>query len=720
MIAINKPLKFRIILLFLSLSFSFLSSLEQCQWQSIYCDQDCPGSWIVLESEPENFRKSQMNVQVAKQRFDFKKKIMSGEDLEIIGKSVWIRAKQTECEYESSARSWILQGPVLAQIHDIYLEGQSALYEQNNEFFQAKNIEFFFKKYHLYGTASSVSKTDRIITFTDLKTTQCPPQHQSWSVRMDSMTYDEETDSLVIAHPGLFIHDYQIWHMNEFSFQGVRAKHHLENIPKLHIETHSGVSLQLPIVWTKENESIALIPEVNTKQGLGIGAVILKNNVYAKGFFQFMSRDQHVDDLSWMVSAASQNTFYKGSYGYQMALVSDSNFGYRYPGAIDFWENLYLVNYGWVAKETEVGKFTLSTEKLYRSQEARDPQYEVIEYLGRADWSKRDDVQLNAGADIIYRHHDQAYHRIRWAADYDLGSYRGFSSRLSAYPLEGIYTGAFLWAGKTNIYVTKIGMFECALTGSLANKEAAPLLLDTIAQPISSDFLQNAQWHSGLDWNSQGVWVTPQWTVDFAQDFQSVLSIAYALDRPTQPWESAQQPYLTPFRDVDRFSPVSLRLLGRRWSGEMLYDVLRGECVTAQWGRSIDFPQSVVDLRVFYHKYYPMDRLSQSVQSVAQCQYQYQLKTAGPWNVEWGTTWDCIPIQLSVASFAVAYDECCWKSHIKASTSRQYDPDTQATQWHYKVGIGLEIYALGMLDPKINPWAFGDSSVKRFLTKNNY
>ena len=56
---------------------TYLTASELFSWQSEQCDQECPGEWIITEEEPEFFRKKQMQINVFKQRFDFKKKIMT-------------------------------------------------------------------------------------------------------------------------------------------------------------------------------------------------------------------------------------------------------------------------------------------------------------------------------------------------------------------------------------------------------------------------------------------------------------------------------------------------------------------------------------------------------------------------------------------------------------------------------------------------------------------
>ncbi len=693
--------------------------LEAFKWQPDQCEQECPGSWVVTDQTPRGFHKPQITVSVSKQRFDLKKKLMSAEDLEMVGKSLWVRANKTQFEYESSSKRWALKGPVLAWINDLYLEGESAIYDQNEEYFEAKNIEFFFQKYNFHGTASSLSKQENLIEIIDLKTSQCPPSHQSWSFRFASMTYNTQSDQLVLYDPGLFIYNYQIFHIDQFAFDGLRAKHQLENIPRLHIETNSGIALQLPIVWTKTEETVALVPEVNTKQGLGIGTAISKNKVHAKGFLQIMPF-QNTEQTSWMGSIRSEQITSHFSYGYRGSLVSDPAFCYRYPGVIDFWEDLYLVNYGWMSKETEFGKITLSTEKLYRSQEARENTYEVIEYLGRTDWSHNGPIRLNVGADIIHRYNDQTYQRIRWQSEYDLGAQRGFQLRLSSYPLNGTYAGALVWATKTYPYRTPVGKWELFFSGSLANQQIAPLLLDTIAQPIGPDFLFNGQWHTGLDWTSSGSWIAPKWTIDLTPKLQAEISIAYALSSPSQPWDAPDQPYLTLFREQERFSPLSVRIMAEHSNGEFLWDLDRGECVMAQWRRSVTFEESVIDLLVFYHQYYPMDRLSQNVESVAQFGYQYHSQVEGPWQVDWNVKWDLIPIKVACAQISLVYDDCCWEFSLKGGADRQYDPNTSLTEWHYSLGVGFEIYALGMLDSKKNPWTASEKPSKRFVSKNNY
>jgi hypothetical protein len=720
--SMNKKIKFKIKVLsviFGSALCSQVLGLEHFNWQPDQCNRECPGSWVITERPPLAFYRPQITVAVAKQRFDFKKKLMSGDDLEIVGKSLWIRAKKTQFEYESSSMRWALKGPVLAWINDLYLEGESAIYDQKREYFEAKNIEFFFQKYNFYGTACSISRQNNFIEIVDLKTSQCPPSHQSWSFRISSMTYDTQADTLVLYKPGLFIYDYEILHIDHFAFDGLRAKNRLENIPRLHIETNSGIALQFPMVWTKKEETLALVPEVNTKQGIGMGVAISKDKVHAKGFVQLMPF-QKSEESSWMGSITSKQRNSNFSYGYRGALVSDPAFCYRYPGVVDFWEDLYLVNDGWISKETEFGKITLSTEKLYRSQEARENDYEVIEYLGRADWSHNGNIRVNAGADVIHRYNDQTYQRIRWQSEYDLGAQRGFELRLSAYPFDSTYAGALVWATKTYPYRTAVGQWELFFAGSFANEQAVPLLLDTIAQPIGPDFLMNGQWHTGLDWTSSGTWVTPKWTIDLTSRLQAALSIAYALKHPSQPWDAPAQPYLTPFRENDRFSPMSMRIMNERWNGELLWDLLRGECVMAQWGRSLAFEESVVELLIFYHEYYPMDRLSQTVQSVAQFGYQYHSNVEGPWQLDFNVRWDLIPIKISSAGISLVYDDCCWEFSLKAGADRQYDPNTSLVEWHYNLGVGLEIYALGMLDNTKNPWMASERPSRPFVSKNHY
>jgi len=679
---------------------------DKFYWVCAACDQKCPASWSIDERVPAGFSWNTLQIDVQKQRFDLKKKIMRGESIEIFGKSIWIRSPRTMFDYHPHSMRWSLSGPVLVHMPGVYLEADSAIFDQNDERFLGNELKFFLPKYALYGTATSCLLENKKLQIDDLTATQCDIIDPSWYMHIQKLEYDMDEDLLQLSDVGVFLWDYEIFYASEFVYQGLRSKRALESIPRIQIETQSGPALVWPILWTNEAEELEIIPQINFKNGISLGANVVKNNIHAKVFMQTIPFGNNPQE-SWMISVSSQqNDLESFNYGYQGSLVSDPNFCYRYPGAISFWQQLYLVNQGWIEKQTPLGLLRVSTEKLYRSEQAHQANYEVIEYLGRADWTSNDRLtRLNVGADLIHRYNDDCYVRTRLEGNtYVLDDFY-LKHRLSAYPIEEQFVGSLWWKVPLIEIHGGAGNLKIIAAGSLSEQTSTdPILLDVIAQPISYDFFVSPGWHQGLDWGSNGAWITPIWKMSLDENITSEVSCAMAIKSPSNPWSAAGQPYLTPFRDKHFLSPISIRVSGGSWDVATLYDTATNEWVRAEMMHNMYYSTKHIRSGIFYHKYYPLDRLSQQVQSVAQYYCLYENLPENPSKMRIEMTWDLIPIQIAQAKVSFGYEDCCWSWKVSGGVDKEYDPETNGSQWHYKFGFSIDFQALGMLKSKDSKW----------------
>jgi hypothetical protein len=153
---------------------------------------------------------------------------------------------------------------------------------------------------------------------------------------------------------------------------------------------------------------------------------------------------------------------------------------------------------------------------------------------------------------------------------------------------------------------------------------------------------------------------------------------------------------LTPFLQESRFSPLGLSVKGPSWDLQALFDFKSGQWVTSEWRRSFEAFNGLTHVGYYYHRYFPVDRLSYQTSKVAQCVIGYRSAETQPVVVNLETRFNLIPVKLERALLDIKYQHCCWSAGIKAAAMQQYDSDTQSMKWQYQLSFSVELLSTGL------------------------
>lgn len=657
----------------------------------------CQGSWVIPQLPPEALQPI-MSWEIAKQSFRLKEQVVDGQNVSVWGRGLAIQAPQALFRYAPlEEQYWHFSQGVSLLLQGFAAQTDQLEYYQAKGTLMAQETEFFLEKQEFYGQCRSLTLDDKKIMMQDLQLTSCPPEDKVWDLRSPGLVYDREQDVLTIEKPSLYVGDYALLTLPTMAFTGARAQHRLENLPRVSVATGAGMGISFPLLWTREQENIEVIPDINLKRGPGIGVNIEKNSVLTRGYLQLFPPSATAKRY-WMVEVISAGKHDNFSYAYQGSLMNDDDFAYKYPNMLLFEDRLYYVNRAWARHNIgRLGQVQFYGEKLFRTQEAREPGFEVIENTAHLQWDFQDNLLTSQwGFDHFYRYHDKSYFRgygeqhVYWHRD------RHWRFKLLQYPDENFGYGLSEAIMGTPQLDIGVGQFNLLFLGRLAADYGSSPLIDTIAQPLSFQSLSTLHWHQGRDWVSHGLQLTPQLTLDLNEDITACLQVSYALDRPTRPWIEESQPYLTPFRGHNRFSPVGIQVKGQQWEAQALFDGEHGEWVSSEWRRSLSLAQGQTQLGVYYHKYFPLDRLSRQTTKVAQFLLQHETDPLQPWIVKLETRFNLIPVKLERAILQFKYQHCCWNAGIKASAIRQYDCEDRVMKWQYRFNFSIELVGSGL------------------------
>lgn len=686
-------------LYFVICSTAFLSA-EPAFYYEAKQNQDClcQGSWSMLEL-PDKANQPIISWDISKQSFRLKERIVEGQNVSIWGRGLLIEALKASFRYAPLDKQyWHFSNGASILAKGIAIDTEEVHYYQSHNQLTALEAKFFIKDQGFFGECSSLEIDESKITMHGLQLTPCPPDDKVWDLRSSELSYDFETDALHIERPSLYFGDYALLTLPTMSFDGMRAQHRLENLPHVSVATQAGIGLSFPMLWTRAEESIEFAPEINLKRGPGIGVNIEKSHVLGRAYLQLVPPSETATRY-WMAEVVSADASDDFAYAYQGALINDDDFVYRYPHLLVFEERLYYVNRAWARYNLgAIGQVQAYGEKLYRSQEAREVGFEVIENTAHIEWdSHKDFLTSQWGSDIFYRYsNNKSYWRlygqqqIYWSQD------RQFTFKILQYPDESFGYGlSELFAGTPALDIG-VGKLSCLVLGRLSSDYGSSPLIDTSAQPLTFSSLSSLEWHQGRDWASSGLQLTPRLTLDLSDDITAHLQVSYAIDQPTQPWSAPTQPYLTPFRENNRFSPIGLDIQGRMWQAQALFDGEFGEWVTSEWRRYFYFGRGEAQVGAYFHRYFPMNRLSTDTQKVAQFLINYHSDPLQAWTMKTETRFNLIPVALERAQMYIKYQHCCWNAGVKATAMQQYDSDTNAMKWHYQLSVSMELVGNGL------------------------
>lgn len=696
-------------LFYLCLSGTFLSAQQPLFYWDSQQESDClcPGSWVVHQP-PESVDQPIVSWEIGKQSFNLKDSIVEGQQVAVWGQGYFIQAPFAHFHYAPpEAQHWdFYQGASLWARH-VIIDAAALEYQQYDQHLSASEVRFLIPAPKFWGKCASLDVDKKHWEMRDLRLTSCPPDNGSWDLRSPLLTYDLESDVLIIEKPTLQWGEYALLTLPDMSFDGVRAQHRLENLPKLSVATQAGIGISFPMLWTRQSESIEVIPEVNLKRGLGMGVNIQKSSVLARGFLQLLPPSDTANRY-WMMEVVSASKHDDFEYAYQGALISDEDFVYRYPHVLVFEEELYYMNRAWARHGLgEYGQIQFYGEKLYLSQEAREVGFEVIENTAHAQWDYHKNFLYSQwGVDNFFRYDDTSY--WRWYGQQEIYWHPEQQWRFSLieYPSENFGYGSFDVVQGTPWLDIGIGQLGILILGRSCESYGTSPLIDTTAQPLTFQSLSTLQWHQGRDWISHGLQITPRWKIDLSEDIVAEMCVSYAIDPPEQPWDAISQPYLTPFRDGDRFSPMGINIAGQMWEAQALFDGARWEWVTSEWRRHFYFGRGNASLGAYFHRYFPLDRLSSQTGEVAQLITRYSSDPQQRWGVDCETRFNLIPIKLSRTSLHLKYQHCCWNAGIKALAEQQYDSDTNGMKWQYHLSFNIELVGSGLSSDGIKERAF--------------
>lgn len=657
----------------------------------------CQGSWTMLEP-PEKASEPIISWDIAKQSFRLKESIVEGQNVKVWGRGLFIEAPKAAFRYAPLDKQyWHFSNGASIRAKGIAIDTAEVHYYQSHNELTASQAKFFIKDQGFFGECSSLELHDSTIIMHDLQLTPCPPDDKVWDLRSSELSYNFDADTLYIESPSLYFGDYALLTLPTMSFDGLRAEHRLENLPHISVATQAGVGLSFPMLWTRAEETIEVIPEINLKRGPGIGVNIEKNHVLGRAYLQLLPPSETATRY-WMAEIVSADQTDDFAYSYQGALVNDDDFVYRYPHLLVFEERLYYVNRAWARYNLgPIGQVQAYGEKLYRSQEARDVTFEVIENTAHIEWDSHKDFLISQwGSDLFYRYNDKSYWRIYGQQQAYWSQDRQFTFKVLQYPDENFGYGlSELVAGTSSVDIG-VGQLSCLILGRLSSDYGSSPLIDTTAQPLSFESLSSLQWHQGRDWVSNGLQITPRLSLELSDEITAHLQVSYAIDKPTQPWTEPTQPYLTPFRENNRFSPVGLNIQARMWEAQALFDGEFGEWVTSEWRRYFYFGRGEAQVGAYFHRYFPMNRLSTETQKVAQLLMNYHSDPMQAWTMKAETRFNLIPVALERAQLHIKYQHCCWNAGIKAAAMQQYDSETNAMKWQYQFGLSMELVGNGL------------------------
>ncbi len=672
---------------------AFVLAFQHIQWE---CGENksCVGEWSGLDA----FHSSQKNytLSIKKQRFHLKLKEMQGEDFLLESEHFFLSAPSALFLYDSNDRAWTFPEGLVGKFENFYWEADQALYFQKSHTVVAQDVQVLLVTTGFVGQAEDLEYSEDRIFLKNIEISQCSQKNPSWSLKAESLLYTGDDDLLVIRSPKIFFYDYQILSFEEFRFEKNQARHALRGVPSFSLATGSGLTLKNPRLWTYDDHKIEITPQINSKNGIGADLKIEKNNFFAEGFVQFGIFSDH-QPLSWLAKTAYSEKTGRVYFGYDAALVSDDQFYYRYPFLVSFWRDRYLPSRAWIDQKTDYGQFRIFSEKLQRTAQSKNTDTQVSEYLFQAQWTSNHKGSQSAGFDVIHRDDDEIYHRVKTCNSWFLGNQIDFSHGFSFYTREQAFNGFMHAHVPLYSLSTPIGDYHWFYVGQKSLRYGPQLGLDVIAQPITRDFLYNAHKHHGLDWSDDAHWVVSQWNIATNSIFDIETAIAWTWFSIDPPWEAPNQPYLTPFRDDDVFSPFSLRIFNAAVDFATLIDFKRSEIVYFAASAPVyrDSEQSVL-VTSLYHKYYPSNALSTDVSKVAQIQFGYSYRPPQSWFFESSQRYDLIQMQLEEADLSFGYEDCCWLARWQIDASKQYNPENGQIEWRYKAGMQFEFKSSGL------------------------
>jgi hypothetical protein len=661
-------------------------------------NQICHGYWHTTYPETQEWNDPNFFIELDQQHFNLKEKIMNAKNLSLVGRGMVLEAKGSSLHYEKDKMFWSLEGDVKFQTASIFIEADEVSFSQNNLSLVADNVHFVLLPQQLHGYAKHFQGTPDSFELSDVIYTQCPPDMNIWSIQSQRISYEAEPGLLVIERPELTAYESTILRGPTIRILKNKVTNRMVTIPNIKIASQGSLSVRMPMLFNQEHQSVEVIPELNFKYGPGLQTKLFKGPVFVNTFAQLFKFTK--DPLSWFMSIQSQEKKQDMIYHYQGSLVSDQDLVYRYPDLTPNVDMLYAVSRASLKKETSLGILQLYTEKLYRYQEARESNFEVIENLAHArlfDYQPKYLYQISG--DIFYRYGDKAYSRFLAKSTIFSKHALLFNIMLESYPSENFHKACFdgKWRSEPKLFSTRL-TGTLLLMGKIAASSGISPLLDTVAMPMHEESLDTLNWHHGSDWVSDGVVIGPrlQWII--AQDLLLKTAINYAVKKPIKPWISATQPYLTSFSGDYRFSPLSISLsFKERFLLSTMIDLVAQKYVYGQLDYSYQLKNAQGYLSILYHHYYPKDTLSYSTEKVTQLNWGYYTQTKDPWQFFIETGVNLIPIKIERFRIGWKYDHCCWESSLGFNCQKSFNPLTQLPKWNYAVTLKAEVRALGFM-----------------------
>ncbi|NBV28170.1 hypothetical protein EBR43_02560 [bacterium] len=658
----------------------------------------CHGQWYTTYPESSDWKASSFLVDLERQRFNLKEKELSGKNLSLVGKGIILEAKTTSLAYDKTKMLWSMEGDVHLQTSSLFLEAEALSFHQNEFRLEADNVHFVLLPQHLHGYAKHFHATKDSFELIDVTYTQCPPDLKIWSIDSQRITYDGDEGLLVIERPELTAYEKTLIRGPTIRVFKNRILNKMVTIPNIKFSSQGSFALRFPMFKNQKEQSIEVVPEINIKYGPGLFTKIFKENVTVSSFAQLIKT--HDDPRAWFLGVKGSGREEKFIYNYEGAFISDQDLVYRYPDIAPNLDQLYAVNRASLKQETPLGMVQFYTEKLYRYQEARNADFEVIENLANLRLSNyQPDYHYQISGDLFYRYRDRSYRRFLSKATRHLNRNTLLNFKFNHYLEQEMYQASvdFAWQSPDRLLVPAL-RGNIVFLAKAALEEGLSPLLDTVYMPIHYESLDTLNWHHGSDWSSDGVVIGPRFEWTPQKDLNVNFAINCALKIPKQPWDSNTQPYLTTFGDDHRFSPLGIRIAYQdRFLLSSLVDVAAQKYVSGQLDYNMELSHGQGYVSLFYHHYYPQDRLSLSTDKVAQFNCGYFSKTKEPWQFFVETGLNLIPIKLERMRMGWKYDHCCWESSLGFSCQKGYDPKEGSRKWNYAVTLKAEIRALGFM-----------------------
>jgi hypothetical protein len=519
-----------------------------------------------------------------------------------------------------------------------------------------------------------------------------------WFIQTPFISYDDKPGLLIIKKPSLTAYDYKLFEGPDIKVLKNKVTNKMVAMPLVKFSSEGSFSIRAPILFEDNEQRIQVTPELNVEYGPGVHTKIIRDNTTVNAFTNFLKLG---NPRSWFIQAQGAGEDQETIYHYQGAFLSDQELVYRYPDLTPNIDQLYTVSNGSLKKETPFGTLQFYSEKLYRYQEARSDQFVIVENLASLRLSNYQPTSLFlVTTDLFNVYQDKAYPRGSFKGSKFINRTTTLNGVFVTYPQEDFYQGLLDGQWKSDSYfLTKKISTSLNLLAKIKLTEGVSPLIDTVAMPIHYDSLETLTWHHGLDWGTNGLVLAPRAQWFSGNTFKIEAAINYALKQPAQPWEATDQPYLTTFRDNNRWSPLGIKLtITDQLLMSTLFDLSTKECVYGQLDYFYKTKNIYAYASVFYHHYYPLDTLSYTTGKIAQFNMGYYTKIQEPSQFFIETGFNLIPIELERFKIGWRYDYCCWESAIGFGCQKSYDPQTQVPKWNYSVSIKAELRALGFID----------------------